>query len=76
MTTPVFRMPLRGTDTEPKFDGTPVHLIPFFEDVEQLADYATLDHEQHIKCAIQYAPIDEAEVWALELEAVTNWDGF
>jgi len=52
MTTPIFRMPLRGTDTAPKFNGMPVHLIPFFKDVEQLADYAALDHEQHIKCAI------------------------
>jgi hypothetical protein len=52
MTTPIFRMPLRGTKAAPKFDGMPARLIPFFEDVEQLADYATLDHEQHIKCAI------------------------
>jgi hypothetical protein len=69
MTTPVFRMPLRGTDTVPKFDGTPACLIPFFEDVEQLAYYAALEHKQCIKCAIQYAPIDEAEVWVLEPEA-------
>jgi hypothetical protein len=34
-----------------------------------LADYAALDYEQCIKCTIQYAPINEAEVWALEPEA-------
>jgi hypothetical protein len=77
MTTPIFRMPLRGTDAAPKFDGMPVHLIPFFKDVEQLADYATLNHEQHIKCTTQYAPIDEAEVWALEPEVKgKDWDKF
>jgi hypothetical protein len=69
MTTPIFRMPLRGTDTAPKFDGMPACLIPFFKDVEQLVDYATLDHKQHIKCAIWYAPIDEVEVWVLKPEA-------
>ncbi|KAG2032864.1 hypothetical protein BDR03DRAFT_1014825 [Suillus americanus] len=26
-----FRMPLRGTDTAPKFDGTPMRLIPFLK---------------------------------------------
>jgi len=52
-------------------------LYCFFEDVEQLADYAALDHEQRIKCAIRYAPIDEAEVWALEPEAKgKDWDKF
>jgi len=77
MTTPIFRMPLRGTDAAPKFDGMPARLILFFEDVEQLADYAALDHEQRIKCAIRYAPIDEAEVWALEPEAKgKDWDKF
>jgi hypothetical protein len=70
-------MPLRGTDAAPKFDGTPACFIPFFEDVEQLADYAALDHEQRIKCAIRYAPIDEAEVWALEPEVKgKDWDKF
>jgi hypothetical protein len=62
-------MPLRGTNTVPKFDGMPAHLIPFFEDVEQLVDCAALDHKQRIKCAIQYTPIDEAEVWVLKPEA-------
>jgi hypothetical protein len=77
MATPVFRMPLRDTNAVPKFDGTPACLILFFEDVEQLVDYATLDHEQRIKCAIQYAPIDEAEVWALKPEAKgKDWDKF
>jgi len=77
MSTPVFRMPLRGTDAAPKFDGTPARLILFFKDIEQLADYAALDHEQCIKCAIQYAPIDEAEVWVLEPEAKgKDWDKF
>jgi hypothetical protein len=70
-------MPLRGTDAVPKFDGMPAHLILFFEDVEQLADYAALDHKQRIKCAIRYAPIDKAEVWALEPEAKgKDWDKF
>jgi hypothetical protein len=36
-------MPLRGTNAAPKFNGTPARLIPFFEDIEQLVDYATLD---------------------------------
>jgi len=70
-------MPLRGTDAAPKFDGTPACLILFFEDIEQLVDYAALDHEQCIKCAIQYAPIDEAEVWVLEPEEKgKDWDKF
>jgi len=54
-----------------------VCLILFFEDVEQLVDYAALDHEQCIKCAIRYTPIDEAEVWVLEPEAKgKDWDKF
>jgi hypothetical protein len=42
MTTPIFRMPLRGTDAAPKFNGTPARLILFFEDREQLVDYAAV----------------------------------
>jgi hypothetical protein len=55
----------------------PAHLIQFFEDVEQLADYTALDHKQRIKCTIQYTPIDEAEAWVLKPEAKgKDWDKF
>ncbi|KAG1853461.1 hypothetical protein DFJ58DRAFT_728214 [Suillus subalutaceus] len=52
MSSAPFKMPLRGTDAAPKFNGTPTRLIPFFEDVELLADYAGLTVEQRIKAAI------------------------
>ncbi|KAG1847315.1 hypothetical protein DFJ58DRAFT_730197 [Suillus subalutaceus] len=62
MSSAPFKMPLRGTNAAPKFNGTPTRLIPFFEDVELLADYAGLTAEQHIKAAIRYTPIDESEM--------------
>ncbi|KAG2030962.1 hypothetical protein BDR03DRAFT_1016575 [Suillus americanus] len=72
-----FRMPLRGTDAAPKFDGTPARLIPFFEDLEQLADYAGLTIEARIKAAIGYAPFEELETWASQPAAKgKDWDKF
>ncbi|KIK32852.1 hypothetical protein CY34DRAFT_18761 [Suillus luteus UH-Slu-Lm8-n1] len=43
--TTVFKMPLRGTDAAPKFDGTPARLIPYLEDIEQLQlEIRLIDH--------------------------------
>ncbi|KAG1855178.1 hypothetical protein DFJ58DRAFT_727615 [Suillus subalutaceus] len=77
MSSAPFKMPLRGTDAAPKFNGTPTRLIPFCEDVELLADYAGLTAEQCIKAAIQYAPVDKSETWASRPTAKgKDWDKF
>lgn len=75
--TTVFKMPLRGTDAAPKFDGTPARLIPYLEDIEQLSDHAGHTSEQRIKSAIRYAPADESETWTMLDEALgKDWDKF
>ncbi|KAG1730562.1 hypothetical protein EDD22DRAFT_788670 [Suillus occidentalis] len=70
-------MPLRGTEAAPKFNGTPVCLIPYLEDIEQLSDHAGHTPEQHIKSAIHYAPVEESETWTMLDEALgKDWDKF
>ncbi|KIK32644.1 hypothetical protein CY34DRAFT_18896 [Suillus luteus UH-Slu-Lm8-n1] len=59
--TTVFKMPLRGTNVAPKFDGTPARLILYLEDIEQLSDHAGHTSEQRIKLPIRYTPADESE---------------
>ncbi|KAG2062400.1 hypothetical protein BDR06DRAFT_869231 [Suillus hirtellus] len=70
-------MPLRGAESAPKFDGTPAHLVPYFEEIKILAGYASLDAIQTIKATLRYAPTSESEIWVL-LPSVTgqDWDKF
>ncbi|KAG1832767.1 hypothetical protein EV424DRAFT_1533451 [Suillus variegatus] len=73
----VFRMPLRGAESAPKFDGTPACLVPYFEEVKILAGYASLDATQTIKAALRYAPTSESEIWVLlPTAAGQDWNKF
>ncbi|KAG2090924.1 uncharacterized protein F5147DRAFT_780191 [Suillus discolor] len=73
----VFRMPLRGAESAPKFDGTPACLVPYFEEVEILAGYMSLDPTNTIKAALRYTSTSETEIWALlPLASGADWDKF
>ncbi|KAG2055075.1 hypothetical protein BDR06DRAFT_1007279 [Suillus hirtellus] len=73
----VFRMPLRGAESAPKFDGTPARLVPYFEEIEILARYTSLDAIQTIKAVLRYAPTSELEIWVLLPSATRqDWDKF
>ncbi|KAG1871380.1 hypothetical protein DFJ58DRAFT_837329 [Suillus subalutaceus] len=50
-----FRMPGRGTDKAPKFDGKDESLLIFIDDYEDLADQAGLAGADHIKGLIKYS---------------------
>ncbi|KAG2101829.1 uncharacterized protein F5147DRAFT_561148, partial [Suillus discolor] len=58
-------MPLCGTDTAPKFDGTATRLLTYLEDADLLGDHASLDAESRIKATIRYAPVEESETWEM-----------
>lgn len=76
MSSSIFRMPLCGTDTAPKFDGTTTRLLAYLEDVALLSNHAGLMDEVCIK-AICYAPIEESETWEMLNKADSNdWKKF
>ncbi|KAG1869358.1 hypothetical protein DFJ58DRAFT_837665 [Suillus subalutaceus] len=58
-----FRMPGRGTDKAPKFDGRDESLLIFIDDYEDLADQAGLAGADRIKGLIKYsrAPMTSIE---------------
>ncbi|KAG1853669.1 hypothetical protein F4604DRAFT_1933092 [Suillus subluteus] len=64
-----FRMPTRGMEMAPTFDGMPACLVPFFEELDLLADDAGLDDPQCIKAALRYTPTNEADTWKITPEA-------
>jgi hypothetical protein len=64
-----FRMPIRGTDSAPKYDGSTENLIAFIDDFEDLADQAGLQGTDRIRGIIRYVPTSERELWSETPEA-------
>jgi hypothetical protein len=56
-------MPTRGHSTAPTFDGNPLNLSRFFEEVEILAADAGLDDAGRIKHSLRYASLNDYELW-------------
>ncbi|KAG1719382.1 uncharacterized protein EDB91DRAFT_1257711 [Suillus paluster] len=70
-------MPLRGTPSAPKFDGSARDLIRYFEDVSQLANAANLTPAQAIKACLRYIHRDDAGTWeTLEETGKADFDKF
>ncbi|KIM65962.1 hypothetical protein SCLCIDRAFT_36242, partial [Scleroderma citrinum Foug A] len=67
-----------GSSKAPKFEGDPLDLLPFFEDVDLLCDDVEIDQDtDRIKWAVQYANCTEAELWAvLPSRTGSDWDAF
>lgn len=57
------QMPARGHSTAPTFDGNPLNLGRFFEEVEILAADARLDDAAKIKHSLRYASLNDYELW-------------
>ncbi|KAG1761645.1 hypothetical protein EDD22DRAFT_953827 [Suillus occidentalis] len=64
-----FRMPIRGTDGAPKYDGSTENLLAFIDDYEDLADQAGLGGADRIRGIIRYVPTSERELWSETPEA-------
>jgi hypothetical protein len=56
-------MPARGHSTAPTFDGNPLNLNRFFEEVEILAADAGIDDAGRIKHSLRYASLNDYELW-------------
>ncbi|KJA19329.1 hypothetical protein HYPSUDRAFT_112654, partial [Hypholoma sublateritium FD-334 SS-4] len=68
-------MPGRHHPYAPKFDGTPMLLDVFFDDVEQLAHTYRLSERDTIAWTIRYAPIEDRELWEFYVKGYT-WQNF
>jgi hypothetical protein len=56
-------MPTRGHSTAPTFDGNPLNLNRFFDEVDLLAEEAKVDGKGKIKHSLRYASIADYELW-------------
>jgi hypothetical protein len=71
------RMPIRGSDKAPKFDGTAENLLAFIEDYEACADDANLVGGDRIKGIIRYLPNSERALWSGMPEAkLSDYNAF
>ncbi|KAG2746277.1 hypothetical protein P692DRAFT_201867879, partial [Suillus brevipes Sb2] len=59
-----FRMPIRGTDRAPKFNGTTLQLRDFLETFDANADDAGLLGNDRIKQILRYLNSDDRELWS------------
>ena len=75
-----FQMPLQGTQDAPNFDGkSAVQLLHYLKDIEFLGTSAGLTDEEQIRVVIDYADLEEAEVWQTLPEAfvaIPDWQNF
>jgi hypothetical protein len=55
----LYKMPFRGTDRAPKFNGTTDNLAEFIDAYEQLTDKAGLQGLDRIKGIIRYLECDD-----------------
>ncbi|KAG2338268.1 hypothetical protein BDR05DRAFT_847302, partial [Suillus weaverae] len=60
----VFRMPIRRTESAPKFNGRTESLNEFLDQYEDLADQAALNGQDRIKGLIRYLSANNKELWA------------
>jgi len=66
---PARHMPARGHSTAPTFDGQPLNLIRFFDEVGSLGDDARIDDQAKIAYSLRYARLDDYEIWKTLPEA-------
>ena len=52
-----------GMTTVPSFNGKSENLHWFFEDIEDHANCPQLNNADHIKWALQYTNLTDAETW-------------
>jgi hypothetical protein len=77
MSTMPYKMPFRGTDRMPKFDGTSDTLAEFIDAYEECADRAGLQGLDKIKGIIKYLEHEDRELWAGLPEAqMSDYDAF
>jgi hypothetical protein len=70
-------MPARGHPTAPAFDGNPLNLRHFLEEIQLLADDAGLDEAGRIRHALRYASLSDNELWSgLASAQGNNWADF
>ncbi len=72
---PLLECPADNRPYAPKFDGTPTLLDIFFDDVEQLAKACNISGADKIAWTIQYAPIEDRELWEFYSKGYT-WQNF
>jgi len=72
MAMPVKTMPSRHDHAAPKFDGKPMSLSAFIDDINQLATACTLTDQDKIKWTVRYAPTDESELWEMQPSYATG----
>jgi hypothetical protein len=72
-----FRMPIRGTDGMPKYDGSTETLIVFIDDFEDLANQVSLAGADQIRGIIHYVPMSKCKLWSKILKAKKgNYNAF
>jgi hypothetical protein len=71
MTTPP-RMPVRGQNSAPKFEGTAASLNRFFANFEYLATISGLGDPEKKKDIVQYLSTEEADFWKQQAEWQSN----
>jgi hypothetical protein len=70
-------MPARGHPTAPSFDGNPLNLKHFLDEVNLLAEDAGLDGAGRIKHALRFASLSDNELWSgLTAAAGNGWEDF
>jgi hypothetical protein len=57
------RMPIRGQNSAPKFEGTVPLLNHFFSDFEYLADISELTEAQKKRNIVRYLSTEDADFW-------------
>ena len=74
---PTRYMPACGHSTAPSFNGNPLNISWFFEDVDILGDDAGIDEAAKIKHALRYASLCDNEIWTwLPSSKGTSWAPF
>jgi hypothetical protein len=74
---PRARMPARGHATAPSFDGNPLNLQRFLDEVALLAEDAGLDDAGRIKHSLRYASLSDHELWSgLPAVQAADWTAF
>jgi hypothetical protein len=72
-----YRMPVRGTDRTPKFNGKPAQLRDFLETYDQYADDANLQGLDRITQLLRYLSSDDRELWSgLPQAKLSDYDAF
>ena len=58
------------------FDRKPAPLLPFLDEIEQLAESCRLSGKQKIEWAIWYAPNNESWLWQMQEAVGSDWAQF